>query len=429
MKKTLTIICAIVLLFAMTISLAACGNSGSSSNTGSNSGSNTESNSGSNNESNVGTPANGETFKIGLSTTLSGVAALYGEEAEKGVQLALEYVNANGGFNGVPGEYIVYDEQGKAEEAVKIAQKFIQTDKVNAVIASNGSSYAMAAAPYYDEAGIVTLPMGNSPAFTSSGWNYVYHAVMNNDYTVPVVEDLLVKMGFTTVAVAKSQDDNGLNSATSFVAACKEDGIEVVAEEAFSGNDTDFSGQCAKIMAANPQCVFISISGDANGTFVKQLRSFGYTGLIFSKESMTQSMIDVAGEDAARYIIFSNPYLVYGDVEECDIPNLRAFIESFIAKFGSINATDVCYRSWDCVMAIWEASKIAGSNESQAIADAFGQVVIEGLGGTLDFTVGDHEGYHTFNSFIEIDRMNLDFETWYNDGGYDAYKAETGNEY
>ncbi|MDO4514556.1 MAG: ABC transporter substrate-binding protein [Lachnospiraceae bacterium] len=410
MKKAFIRICSLVLVLAMVFSLCACSNAD-----------------GGNETAGDGKDASASTFKIGISTILSGAGALYGEEAIDGVELALEYINANGGFNGVQGEYVVYDEQGKAEEAVKIAQKFIQTDKVNAVIASNSSSLALAACPYYEEAGVVTLPMGNSPAFTQQGWKYVYHAVMNNDFTTPIVEDLLVQMGFKTVAVAKSQDDNGLNSAKLFIDACKEDNIEVLTEEAFATTDTDFSGQCARIVSANPECVFMSVSGDANGTFIKQLRSFGYTGLVFSKESMTNSMIDIAGEDTAKYVIFANPYVVYETIEDCDIDIVHAFLESYIAKCGNINATDVCYRAYDCVMTIWEATKIAGSNDAEAIAQAMDKVKFEGLGGTIDFAVGDHEGYHSFNSFIEINRKNLDFQSWYENGGYDEYKTATGN--
>ena len=411
MKKELKRICSLVLALVMAFSLCACGNSTADSKAA----------------ADGGTPS-ADTFKIGVSVILSGAGAVYGEEAVNGVKLALDYINANGGFNGVQGDYVVYDEQSKAEEAVKIAQKFIQTDKVNAVLASTSSSLALAACPYYEKAGVVTLPMGNSPAFTQQGWKYVYHAVMNNDFTTPIVEDLLVQLGFNTVAVAKSQDDNGLNSAQLFIDACGEDGIQVLTEEAFATTDTDFSGQCARIVSANPECVFMSVSGDANGTFIKQLRSFGYTGLVFSKESMTTSMIDIAGEDAAKYVVFANPYVVYQTIEDCDIESVHAFLESYIAKFGAINTTDICYRAYDCVMTIWEAAKIAGSNDSEAIAQAMDAVKFEGLGGTLDFTVGDHEGYHTFNSFIEINRKNLDFQSWCENGGYDEYKAATGNE-
>jgi len=53
--------------------------------------------------------------------------------------------------------------------------------------------------------------------------------------------------------------------------------------------------------------------------------------------------------------------------------------------------------------------------------------VIEGLGGTLDYTSGNREGYNTFNSFILVNGKNVLFKTWLEEGGYEAYLAETGN--
>lgn len=409
MKKLL----ALVLMLVLAFSLVACGESGNTEPAPSGDGADT-------------TPAaSGETFKIGMGTTLGANAAIYGQEAVNGALLAIEYVNANGGFNGVPAELVYYD-ASTAEDAVKVAQKLIQDDKVNATIESNGSSMAMAAAPYFEEAGILCLPMGNSPAFTQQGWKYVYHAVMNNSFTAEVVEDLVKDLGVKKIAIVKSDDDNGLNAAAVFKAAAEADGIEILVEETITSSDTDFSGQCAKVVAAEPETVFMSISGDGNGTFIKQLRGFGYDGLVFSKESMTSSMIDVAGEDNAKYVVFSNPYVTYADIEDCDIPNVRDFLDRYVATYGGLNQTEICYRSYDIVMAIWEASKIAGSNDSDALAAAMDQVKFDALGGTADFTSGDHEAFHTFNSFIEINRKNLLYSNWLTSGGYDDYKAETG---
>ena len=80
------------------------------------------------------------------------------------------------------------------------------------------------------------------------------------------------------------------------------------------------------------------------------------------------------------------------------------------------------------MMAMWEASKIAGSNDSTALRDATHKVKIEGLGGTLDYTKGDREGYSAFNSFVLLNEQNIVLEEWLATGGYEAYKAATGRD-
>ena len=79
-------------------------------------------------------------------------------------------------------------------------------------------------------------------------------------------------------------------------------------------------------------------------------------------------------------------------------------------------------------MAMWEASKIAGANDSESLREATHQVKIDGLGGTLDYTNGDREGYSAFNTFVLVDGQNILLDDWLASGGYDAYKAATGRD-
>ena len=89
---------------------------------------------------------------------------------------------------------------------------------------------------------------------------------------------------------------------------------------------------------------------------------------------------------------------------------------------------ETAYRAWDTTMVLYEAAKIAGSNDSEALREATHKVQIDGLGGKIDFTNGDREAYSSFNVFIKMDNQDLLFDDWYADGGYDAYLETTGRE-
>ena len=79
-------------------------------------------------------------------------------------------------------------------------------------------------------------------------------------------------------------------------------------------------------------------------------------------------------------------------------------------------------------MVLWEASKIAGSNDDEALREATHQVKIEGLGGQIDFTNGDREAYSDFNGFIKLNNQDLVFDDWLADGGYENYLETTGRD-
>ena len=77
-------------------------------------------------------------------------------------------------------------------------------------------------------------------------------------------------------------------------------------------------------------------------------------------------------------------------------------------------------------MTLWEASKAAGSNDSTAMKEAMTKVTFEGLGGTLDFTSGSHEGYASFGAFVCLDGKKVLLKNWIAEGGYDAFLQATG---
>lgn len=96
----------------------------------------------------------------------------------------------------------------------------------------------------------------------------------------------------------------------------------------------------------------------------------------------------------------------------------------FYDEYGEMPYHDCAYRSWDAMMVLAEAARIAGSNESEAMRDAVSQIKdFKVLGGVLDFTDKSGEGLHTLNTYIVLDGKYADFEPWYEAGGYDALKA------
>ncbi len=369
-------------------------------------------------------------FKLGGFFQLTGGNSAFGIEARTASVLAIDESNAAGGFNGQQIDFIVYDTQGSAEEAVKVAAKLIEVDKVDACLGSINSSEVLAAARYFNDAKIPLFGMGTSPTWMAENWPYVFRAAVNNALSAPLIVNMAKTLGMTKLATFKGQDDSSLATANSFIKDAKSKGIEIVADESYDLGDTDFSPQIATIIHSEPHAVFLSVIGDTGPVVVKQLRQFGYTGIILYKESFMVAQIEVAGKAAANNILFANPYVTYTSLEECDIPIVLDFLKKYAAKHGGPCKTDSAYRGWDTMMVLKEAVKIAGKNDRESITAAVSKVNIPGLGGQLNFTRGSREGYGTeFNTFAFIDQKNILFSKWLAAGGYEAYKKATGNKH
>lgn len=407
---------ALLLTVAMVSSLAACGGAtGTPSDGGAASG-------GAAAPAGDAPAATGKEFVIGNPQPLTGVNAQVGAAANKAAELAVKVINEKGGFNGVPVRLVNYDDQGSPEEAVKIATKMIEADKVDAVLGSLTSTCMLAAGKYYNEAKIVSFGTGNSPTWMQQDWEYVFRAGLNTALSMPFLGDKMVNMGIKSVAVFQGLDDAAKTSAETFIKVCEERKIEVLTIESYTEGDTDYSGQIAKIISKKPDVVFCSTNGPTQAIFAKQLRQLGFQGLGFNREGLTADVIKVAGAAADNWS-FVYPYVTYNSVEEATDPDMKAFLELFKAEYNEMPYHDCAYRSWDALMVMAEAARIAGSNDGDAMRDAVGKIKdFKVLGGMLDFTDGTREGLHTLNTYIVLDGKYQDFDKWYADGGYDTLK-------
>lgn len=417
-----------LLAVIMAFSLVACGNS---TTTESNTKKETESTSSdTKEEAESATESNNEEaadstqeeFLLGSPQPLTGVNAQAAQATLNGIQLAVDEVNANGGINGRQIKLVTYDDQGSPEEAVKIANKMIDIDKVDGVIGPLLSTCQMAQGALLNDAQIPTIGIGLSPSFMENGWEYVVRSSLNSNYVMKILASNMIDLEITSLAIFSGQDDSSKAAATAMKEEAEAVGITVTTTETYVDGDTDFSGQAAKIINTNPDAVFAASYANVQPIIAKQLRQFGFEGLCFNKELFQADSLEVAGE-AANNWIFSYPYISYSSIDDCDIPNMKEFITNYQDKFGALPSHEGAMRGYDAVMVLVEGARIADSTEAAAIMEGINQISgFEGLGGTFDYTAGDGEGLRTCNSYIIVDEKYVLLENWVAEGGFEAFK-------
>lgn len=367
--------------------------------------------------------ASGEEFILGSPQPLTGVNAQAAQATLNGIMLAVDELNANGGYNGQQIKLVTYDDQGSPEEAVKIANKMIEVDKVDAVIGPLLSTCQMAQGALINEARIPTVGIGLSPSFMQNNWEYVVRSSLNSNYVMNILAQNMVEMDVHSLAIFSGQDDSSKAAATAMKEEAEAVGITVTTTETYVDGDTDFSGQAAKIINTKPDAVFAATYANVQPIIAKQLRQFGFEGLCFNKELFQADSLNVAGP-AANHWVFAYPYISYKSVDECDIPNMKEFITKYQDKYGSLPFHEGAMRGYDAVMVLNEGIRNAGSTDPEAIMNGINQIKgLEGLGGTFDYTSGDGEGLHSCNSYIIIDEKYTVLGKWMEDGGFEAFKA------
>ena len=100
--------------------------------------------------------AYGQEIPIGFFAPITGPAAADGASAKHAVELGLKEVNDAGGIQGKKINLIIYDDRLNPQEAVAIANKLIERDKVIGVVSGSYSGPTQVSTPIYQKA---SMPM------------------------------------------------------------------------------------------------------------------------------------------------------------------------------------------------------------------------------------------------------------------------------
>ena len=88
-----------------------------------------------------------DSVKIGVVATLTGIGSYFGEQEIKGLELAQEEINKNGGINGKKIELIIEDSKTSPLDAVNATKKLIYFDQVNFIVGDSWGSTTGAMVP------------------------------------------------------------------------------------------------------------------------------------------------------------------------------------------------------------------------------------------------------------------------------------------
>jgi branched-chain amino acid transport system substrate-binding protein len=196
--------------------------------------------------------------KVGLSAPLTGDWAEYGNDFKRSVTMVIDRANKEGGINGKKIELVIADSRGDAKESVLIAEKFVADSEIIAQIGDFSSSSTMAAAPVYEQAKMVQIsPTASHQDWTKKG-EFMFRVVATQGYEGPynarwAVSDLKKKK----IATIYINNDWGVDANKYFVGEAKNLGAEVIAEEAFTPGEKDFSAIISKLKRQEPDLVYL----------------------------------------------------------------------------------------------------------------------------------------------------------------------------
>ncbi|MFZ2099110.1 MAG: ABC transporter substrate-binding protein [Oricola sp.] len=325
----------------------------------------------------MSTAAMADPVKVGVITTLSGGGASLGIDARDGFLLALK----KSGNTDV--EVVVEDDQQKPDVAVQIADKMIQSDKVDILTGIIWSNLAMAVVPSAVGQGKFYISVNAAPSqLAGAGCSAQYFSVSyQNDNLHEAAGAYASDAGYKKSFILAPNYPAGKDSLTGFKRFYKGD----LAGEVYTQlGQTDYAAEIAQIRASGADSVFFFLPGGMGIAFMKQYAQSGVDiPLIGPAFSFDQNILQAVGDAALGVKNTANWS------KDLDNDANKAFVEGFQAEYNRLPSIYASY-GYDTGNLLLSALAKAAPSDAEAFQKALESADFASVRGKFSFGPNHH---------------------------------------
>jgi branched-chain amino acid transport system substrate-binding protein len=270
------------------------------------------------------------TLSVGIINSLTGSAAPYGQNAQRGFELAKEGINDNGGIDGKKIDFIIEDDQTVPEKAVSAFRKLVDADHIPIIIGPLSSSSAMACAPLANETHTVLLSSGAAtPKLTEAG-DYVFRNRAPGQLEAIQIADFAYReLRLRSMFIFYINTDYGVGFKDVFTNEFEKLGGRIVSMDSYDQGETDFRPQITKMKGLRFDGIYILGVPIEVGYFLKQSAELNLRSRFLMNNMEDPTLIRIAG-NAAEGIFFAIPFFNPEQTDE----KVHQFVQEFRQKYG-----------------------------------------------------------------------------------------------
>ena len=325
-----------------------------------------------------------QVFKVGGIGPITGGAAVYGQAVQNGIKIAIDEINADGGFNGYQVEYRFADDEHDAEKAVN-AYNSLKDWGMQLLIGTTTSSPCISVADktYADNMFQIT-PSGSAVDCTANP-NVFRMCFSDPDQGAASAQyidshNLAKKVGI----IYDASDVYSTGIYEKFIQESAGKNFEVVAEEQFtSDSKTDFTTQLTKLKAADADLVFLPFYYSEAALVLNQAKQMGYAPTFFGCDGMDGILtLENFDKSLAEGLMLLTPF----SADATD--NLTVnFVSEYQKRHGEI-PNQFAADAYDCAYALKLAIENANATPASSVSDicnavksAMTSITLKGLTG------------------------------------------------
>ena len=321
--------------------------------------------------------AHAEPLKVGMITTLSGGGAGLGIDVRDGFMLAVKQ-SGNSDIT-----VVVEDDQRKPDIAVQLADKMIQSEKVDVLTGIIWSNLAMAVVPAAVAQGKFYLsPNAGPSALAGKGChpNY-FNVAWQNDNLAEGAGAYAKSTGYNNSFILAPNYPAGKDSLTGYKRTY---GGGIAGEVYTKLGQTDYAAEIAQIRDSGADSVYFFLPGGMGISFMKQYAASGVNiPLVGPAFSFDQGILQAVGA-AALGVKNSSQWS-----KDIDNETNKAFVASFQEEYGRLPSL-YASQGFDTANLLLSAMGKAEVKNADAFREALRAADFNSTRGSFKFTSNHH---------------------------------------
>jgi branched-chain amino acid transport system substrate-binding protein len=317
-----------------------------------------------------------DTVRVMSIRALTGPVSFAGLNAQKGIDLAVEQIEADGLLGETTVEVDSRDSATSPQEAASFASQAIADPSYVAIIGPEASAQATAVSPIVDQQGMPTVYVQAGSEGVVIG-DYTFRITPPAASYFDLAGEYAEQQGVTTASVLFNSGNPTLVQLGQEVVPelASEHGFEVLSTGGVEATQQDFTTPASSIAGEDPDAAFLMVQGPQYPVAITQLRQAGYDGELIGMSAAGAGNLSSAGEGAAGFVWPTN------FTADQDVESTQTFVEAYREKYDGEAPNNYAAEAYDAMWFLARGIAEADSTDRAAVQEGLATVAGEGFDG------------------------------------------------
>lgn len=218
-------------------------------------------------------------LRVGVVGPFTGASADFGVPMLNGIKLAVDEINAVGGYLGRPLELVIKDDAASPDQGRKAVQELLD-EKVLATLGFCNTGVAVKAIDLFQQAqSPLIVPCSSGTAVTSTypaPESYIFRVQARDSLQAPFMVEDIVKRGWDKVAIFADKTGYGEGGYNDVIAALKGKNLQPVYVSRFELGVKDLTAELTAARAAGANVIYSYTVGPENAVIANGKKALGW---------------------------------------------------------------------------------------------------------------------------------------------------------